>query len=210
MSKGIAYFLVVLTFVLNEEKVSHDSRIDIADTFHSTFACKSDTVEIDLIKSKILWKGTKMMGMGKHEGEIAIQKGFLLYQNDELIGGEITVDMKSITVTDIPASDPIPIRNLTNHLKSSDFFDVDKYPLSHLNIRKVQKSQGNKLLVTGSLTIKGISNKVSFGVENVGRNHFIANLQIDRFEWDIAYKGSWVDRTLVDREIELKVEIVCK
>lgn len=169
-----------------------------------------DTVEVDHIKSKILWKGTKMMGLGKHEGGISIQKGFLIFQNKQLTGGEITVNMHSITVTDIPASDPIPIRNLTNHLKSPDFFDVDKYPLSHLKISTVQKSKGNKFLVTGSLTIKGISNPVSFEVENVGRNHFHSNLQIDRFDWDIAYCGSWVDRTLVDREIQLRIELVCK
>lgn len=27
---------------------------------------KADTLEIDVFKSKIFWKGTKMMGLGKH------------------------------------------------------------------------------------------------------------------------------------------------
>lgn len=169
-----------------------------------------DTLFIDLNRSFIKWKGTKMMGLGSHEGEISIQKGYLLVQDDILAGGEIRVDMKSITITDIPASDPIPIRNLTNHLKSTDFFDVAKYPVSFLNFLSIEKSQNNNLLVNASLTIKGISNPVSFEVENVGKNHFQTRLQIDRFDWDIAYSGSWVDRTLVDREIDLRVELVGK
>ncbi|PZX58310.1 polyisoprenoid-binding protein YceI [Algoriphagus ratkowskyi] len=169
-----------------------------------------DTLHIDLNRSSIKWKGTKMMGLGSHEGEISIQKGYLLVQDEILTGGEISVDMRSITVTDIPATDPIPIRNLTNHLKSTDFFDVDKYPISNLNFLSIEKLQNNNLLVHASLTIKGISNPVSFEIEKLGINHFQTSLQIDRFEWDIAYSGSWVDRTLVDREIDLRVELVGK
>ncbi|MEP1088895.1 YceI family protein [Algoriphagus sp.] len=169
-----------------------------------------DTLPIDLTRSSIKWKGTKMRGLGSHEGEIAIQKGYLLLQNQILTGGEISVDMRSITVTDIPASDPIPIRNLTNHLKNSDFFDVNKHPVSFLNFLSVEELQNNKLLVDASLTIKGIANPVSFEVEKLGKHHFQTRLQIDRFNWDIAYSGSWVDRTLVDREIDLSVELVGK
>ena len=182
----------------------------VAQDFDSRGRIENDTLKIDRTKSKILWKGTKMMGLGKHEGEIPIHEGFLMFRNNELSGGEITVDMRKITVTDIPKTDPIPIRNLTNHLKGPDFFDVEQHPFSHLEIRSIQKSNVDKLLVTGDLMIKGISNPVSFEVVTVGHNQFQASLQFDRFVWDIAYSGNWLDRTLVDREIDLKVEIVSK
>lgn len=167
-----------------------------------------DKVNIDFIKSKILWKGTKMMGLGKHEGGISIKKGFLIFQNKQLTGGEITVNMESITVTDIPSTDPIPIRNLTNHLKSTDFFDVDKHPFSTFRIIQVKKHENGELLITGELEIKGITNTISFTSMEY-RERLLATIEIDRFDWDIAYSGSWVDRTFVDREIQLRIELVC-
>ncbi|MBN3581594.1 YceI family protein [Algoriphagus aestuarii] len=165
-----------------------------------------DTLNIDLLASKIFWKGTKMMGLGKHEGEIAFQTGYLVQENSQLIGGEFLVDMNSMTVTDIPATDPIPIRNLTNHLKSADFFNVDKYPFSTFRIVEIKKVENGDLRIIGDLEIKGITNRISFKAEEF-ENRFKAAVEIDRFDWDIAYSGSWVDRTLVDREIELRIEL---
>ncbi|SFA76718.1 YceI family protein [Algoriphagus aquimarinus] len=121
---------------------------------------EADSIEIDLNESKIYWKGTKMMGLGKHEGEMEIRSGYLLKTNGQLTGGEIIVDMKSIKVTDIPASDPIPIRNLTNHLKSADFFDVDTYPFSTFRIVQIKRNEHGELLISGELTIKGITNSI--------------------------------------------------
>ncbi|PZX57912.1 YceI family protein [Algoriphagus chordae] len=169
---------------------------------------EADTLAIDIVESKIFWKGTKMMGLGKHEGEIAIRNGYLLQSNGQLTGGEIIIDMNSISVTDIPATDPIPIRNLTNHLKSADFFDVDKFPFSRFTIVQVMKDESGELDIVGELEIKGISNTISFRA-TAHKNRFTAIIEIDRFDWDIAYSGSWVDRTLVDREIQLRVEILC-
>ena len=209
MIKGIAYYLLIAFWgIVFDGGKSRSGNLKVA--IELPCAVENDTVAIDSRKSRIYWKGTKMMGLGSHGGEIEILKGFLIFQQDELTGGEITVDMKTISVTDIPKSDPIPIRNLTNHLQSPDFFYVDKYPISTLKIRSVQRLVDNRLLVNGLLTIKGISNPVSFEVENVGKSHFQTSLVIDRFDWDIAYSGSWVDRTLVDRDIAIRGELVCK
>ena len=181
--------------------------------FGLTNILQNRPIELEVkVESKlvnVLDKGTKMMGLGKHEGEITIQNGFLLTQNNVLSGGDIKVDMNTITVTDIPETDPIPIRNLTNHLKSPDFFDVDKYPYSNFQITKVEPTLNGKFQISGLLDLKGISNPVLFEAEQISEDRFSASLEIDRFDWDIAYSGSWIDRTLVDREIQLRIEIVC-
>lgn len=167
----------------------------------------SDTVPIDLQRSEIRWKGTKLMGLGKHEGEIKIQKGVLVQRNGQWSGGNFTVSMNTLTVTDIPASDPIPLRNLTNHLKGEDFFDVERFPVSHISINKFQPIEGEYYQVSGMLEIKGIRNPVTFAAESKGKTLF-ANFKINRFDWNIAYEGSWADRTLVDRDIEFWVKLV--
>lgn len=212
MSKKMGYYLALLMLVYWEypDTGIQNFPIGVEEILNPTWSNKEDTLAIDLTRSKILWKGTKMRGLGKHEGEIEIQGGFLLIENNRIIGGEMDVNMQNISVTDIPKSDPIPIKNLTDHLKGPDFFDVDKHPISHLSIGSAQQAQDNKILLTGSLTIKGITNPISFVVEKVGMNHFKTELELDRFEWDIAYSGSWIDRTLVDRVIILRVELLCK
>lgn len=212
MSKKMGFYLVllILIYVGYPDTRIQNFPIGAEEILNQTGSNKVDTLEMDLTRSKIFWKGTKMRGLGKHEGEIEIQGGFLLSENNRIIGGEMDVNMQNISVTDIPKTDPIPIKNLTDHLKGPDFFDVDNHPISHLSIRSAQPAQDNKMLLTGSLTIKGITNTISFLVEKVGMNHFNTNLELDRFEWDIAYSGSWIDRTLVDRVIILRVELLCK
>ncbi len=201
MTKAILYLILILVcsiFTLTQSFES--SRSDFVELNESKSTGASDTLELDIGRSKIFWKGTKMMGLGKHEGEIEVENGFLFFQDNTLSGGKVSVDMETITVTDIPKTDPIPIRNLTNHLKSPDFFDVDKYPLSHFQITKIQLTQNGKFQISGLLTLKGISNPVSFAAEKISKERFSAAVKIDRFDWDIAFSGSWVDRTLVDRE----------
>lgn len=207
MTKAILYLIMIL--VCSIFRLTQNSNGVIVKVFSSEQIEASDILEIDVDKSKISWRGTKMMGLGKHEGEIEIKNGFLLFQNNTLIGGEVTVDMESISVTDIPKTDPIPIRNLTNHLKSPDFFDVDKYPDSHFKITKVEPTPNGKFQMSGLLDLKGITKPVLFEAEKISEDRFSASLEINRFDWDIAYSGSWIDRTLVDKEIQLSIELVC-
>jgi len=166
-----------------------------------------DPIYVDLKKSKILWKGTKMRGMGKHEGEINLKSGWISLQEGMLGGARFEIDMASITVTDIPKSDPIPIKNLTDHLKSEDFFDVAQYPVSRFELLEAKSLENQVVEITGNLTIKGITNQIRF-VSRYDKTHFFARFTLDRFDWNIAYEGSWADRTLVDRDIEFEIKLV--
>lgn len=168
---------------------------------------QADTIRIDIDRSSLKWKGTKLMGLGKHEGDIRIQEGYLLLNKGDLEGGRVIIRMTSLRVTDIPASDPIPLRNLTAHLKNEDFFAVDKYPNTILDILRVTKVGGNYLLISAMLEIKGIRKPIEFAAE-MNKNSYKASFKMDRFDWNIAYEGSWADRTLVDREIEFWVELI--
>ncbi|MBB6326458.1 polyisoprenoid-binding protein YceI [Algoriphagus iocasae] len=209
MNRHIAFVVLVFSgLIFGLSNILQNRPIELEEKVEPKLVNVLDTLKIDVSKSNIFWKGTKMMGLGKHEGEIAIQNGFLLIQNNALSGGEITVDMNTITVTDIPETDPIPIRNLTNHLKSPDFFDVDKYPYSNFQITKVEPTLNGKFQISGLLDLKGITNSVLFEAEQISEDRFSASLEIDRFDWDIAYSGNWIDRTLVDREIQLRIELV--
>ena len=166
-----------------------------------------DTLKLDLERSKLFWKGTKMRGAGSHEGEVRISNGFLLGEKNELSGGKFDIDMKSISITDIPKSDPVPIKNLTEHLMHADFFDVDNFPFSEFEITEINRNSTENLDVSGNLTIRGIRKNITFSAIQRGKT-ISARFLIDRFVWNIAYEGSWTDRTLVDRNVEFRIELV--
>ena len=84
-------------------------------TFSFTTVKKSKKVIIPE-KSNIVWKGHKVTG--DHEGFISVKSGFLTFNNDKLSGGEITVDMSTISNTDLEGDYK---KKLEGHLKSADF-----------------------------------------------------------------------------------------
>ena len=69
---------------------------------------------------------------------------------------EATIDTTSIT-TRQDARD--------KHLKSPDFFDVEKFPTMTFKSKKVEKAGEGKLKITGDLTIKGVTKEVVLDVD---------------------------------------------
>lgn len=69
---------------------------------------------------------------------------------------EATVDVSSIDTRE-------PKRDA--HLKSADFFDVEKFPSMTFKSTSVKPAGAGKLLMTGDLTIKGTTKPVTFEVE---------------------------------------------
>lgn len=171
-------------------------------------------VPIDIKKSEVKWKGTKMRGLGKHEGIISIKSGYFETKDGEFYGGKIVFDMNSISVTDIPKREPIPRRRLNNHLKSDDFFGVEKYPEAEFLIVKVLKKEKQNITVEGELSIREVKDRITVLLEISRDNSEIrsisSKLEFDRFNWNIGYKGSWADRTLVDKEIEITLLLHAK
>lgn len=172
----------------------------------------SKIIPIDTSKSKITWKGTKMMGIGKHEGDIKLIEGEFLVSKEKLIGGHFLVDMNTINVTDIPEHEPVPRRNLINHLKSQDFFDVSKFPNAKFEITEVDYSKSIPSLI-GNLTIKDVRKQIEIKADLAMDNKnitLLSSFEIDRFNWNVGYTGSWADKTLVDKEVKITVDLKSK
>lgn len=167
---------------------------------------KKETKQVKTRESKIIWVGKKEIG-SNHKGTINIQKGFLEFKKDKLIGGEIMVDMNSITVTDLEGDYK---KKLEGHLKAADFFGTDMYQRSKLVFTKVEGKNG-KYSITGDLTIKGISKPVNFDLV-VDGNTASTTLNIDRTLYGIKYGSSSFFDNLKDKaiknEFELSVHLV--
>ncbi|MGZ5191758.1 MAG: YceI family protein, partial [Flavisolibacter sp.] len=85
-----------------------------------------ETLVVDTTASKIEWVATKVSGY--HTGTIHIKNGVLQSTGGNITGGNFTMDMNSIVVSGPKGSDPKGNAKLLGHLKSPDFFEVDKNP----------------------------------------------------------------------------------
>lgn len=202
-------FLLLLLLVLsscNRNRTTEFQQAAMTKSSPTDVQINSDTLRLDMSRSIIHWKGTKMKGLGKHEGQIELEDGFFTITNSLLTGGHFIANMNSIEVTDIPAHEPVPRRRFNDHMKSEDFFDTATYPVSKFEITGIQYKTTNSLIISGNLTLKDITRNISFAA-NYKEKTFETGFTIDRFQWNIGYEGSWVDKTLVDKDIVLEIQL---
>lgn len=162
------------------------------------------TFKINSEKSKVEWVGKKVTG--QHNGEIKIAKGEITAANGLVNEGSVAIDMYSITCLDLQGE---WAEKLIGHLKSNDFFSVDKYPLSTFTIKSVspikgEKAGANNVTVKGDLTIKGITHEIEFpAIIEIRGTNLVANgeAKIDRTKYDIKYGSSNFFEGLGDKAI---------
>ena len=163
------------------------------------------TKNVNVESSKVSWKAYKVTG--SHEGVITLKSGFLTFNEETLTGGEFVIDMTTITCTDMEGEYK---GKLEGHLKSDDFFGVEKHTTSTLVIKKVKSSGKNSYKVTGDLTIKGKTNPITFDFSVYGKKAS-ASLKIDRAQYDIKYGSTSFFDDLKDKaiydEFDLNVEL---
>jgi len=158
------------------------------------------TLYVDPVASMLNWTAKKVGG--GHNGTVKISKGTLAIAGDKLTGGNFVMDMTTIADADQSA-------RLTTHLKSDDFFSVEKNPTSTFVITKaapVGKAKGGmaNYHITGNLTIKGITNPVTFpAVVKLNENgaEATAKIELDRLKWDIKFRSGIIG-TAADKIIE--------
>ncbi len=177
------------------------------------FAPPAEVYKVDITRSKIEWIGRKVTG--QHTGEIKLASGQLNLDKNKLSSGSFQIDMKTITVTDItgPNAD-----KLLGHLKSDDFFSTEKNGTSKFVITKVEHQGADKAIITGNLTIKGITNALVFPAsvkQKDGVVVAIANgVKVDRTKYEIKYGSknfiSGLGDKAIDDEFELNITLVAK
>jgi len=175
--------------------------------------------QVNTSESKVNWKGKKPTG--EHKGYVKLTDGELLIDKSEIKGGSFKIDLNSITNVDINNAEGNT--KLVTHLKSPDFFDVQKFPTANFVITEVskQKASSSQPLKTthridGDLTIKGITKKVSFDASiNILNGKFTAStpeFTINRTEWGVNYQSKSVVAGLKDEfiydDITLAIELV--
>lgn len=104
-----------------------------------------------------------------------------------------------------------------NHLRSADFFDVEKF--SHLTFEgtSLKKVNDEEFKLTGNLTIKGTSREITLDVEFGGINKdpwgnekagFSVSGKINRSEWGLNWNAALeAGGVLVSDEVKIFAEV---
>lgn len=168
---------------------------------------------IDTKQSIVTWKGSMVFDFEEeHIGYVYISKGELMIEKDSLVGGTVEINMKTIEYKN-KESKNTPVK----HLKSADYFDVEKFPISTFSINKLKYSVRGNIKVTGNLTIKGITHPVTFPARIKVKEGIVeanGKLVIDRTQWGIRYRSGKFYDNLADQavsdDVELLIKIVAK
>ena len=118
------------------------------------------TKKINAAKSGIVWTGKKVTG--SHTGTIGLQSGALVFDGKVLKGGNFTVDMTTISTTDLKPGEGK--ESLDKHLKAEDFFGVEKHKTANLVFKTISNKGKGLYTVTADLTIKGITKPITFDI----------------------------------------------
>ncbi|MEB2780438.1 YceI family protein [Algoriphagus sp. C2-6-M1] len=177
----------------------------------TAFSFAPEVATVDTAESTITWTAKKVTG--QHHGKVPITSATLDYQNNRILGGTFEMDMTSLTVEDL--TDPGMNKRLTDHLKSDDFFSVEKHNKSNFKITEAKTSNGKDYELTGDLTIKGITKPVTFPASvsvNGGKITATGKLTFDRTHYDIKFRSGSYFENLADKliydDVELDVKLV--
>lgn len=133
--------------------------------------------------------GVRHMLVSTVRGRFKSYRTELSLDTDDLTASHIAVDIDAASVdTTVAARD--------EHLRSKDFFDVERYPTLRFVSRKIERLYPAHFRVTGELTIKDRTRPISLDVEFGGIAHdpavgtrigFIAKGSIDRREFGLTW-----------------------
>ena len=148
-------------------------------------------------KSELKWTAKKVTG--QHTGHIKLIDGVLTVKDNKIVGGTFNIDMKSITDDDL--TDAGYNQKLIGHLKTDDFFGVEKFPVTTLVISESATFVNNQADVNGKLTIKGITNPITFKAMKNG-NTYTASIAVNRAKFDVRYGSGSFFENLGDKVID--------
>jgi polyisoprenoid-binding protein YceI len=156
--------------------------------------------EIDKNESHVKWTGKKVAG--QHYGTIDLKNGKLTLQDGIIKSGIVEMDMTSIVNEDL--TNAAINKKLVDHLRSDDFFSVDKYPVSTLIVKEVKAFNKDEYIFLGDLTIKGITKPVTFKATVRNQNGKITatgSIEVDRTLYNIKYGSGKFFASLGDNMI---------
>lgn len=153
----------------------------------------SKTIHFNTITedSYIDWRASHLGGVSPRFGKIYYKTASVLVNDGELSNVTILINMSSLTVESFPKGAE-EIGKLTGHLKSADFFNVAKYPISKFELTQAEGISGKfNTKLTGNLTIKDITKSITFHANVLVTDYEVSimseDFSVNRLDWGLSY-----------------------
>ena len=161
----------------------------------------AETLALDPSSSALGFVGSKVTG--KHEGKFTTFTGTITLAGGKAEGGKINVEIDLGSVkTDQD--------KLDGHLKTKDFFDVEKFPKATFTSTDIKPGgeKGATHTITGDLDLHGVKKSISFPATitvNADGATGTAEFSINRKDFGLVYPGKPDD--LIRDDVVLKLSL---
>jgi polyisoprenoid-binding protein YceI len=176
------------------------------------FGANAETWNLDAVHSSVGFT-VKHMVVSKVNGSFAKFDGTVEFDGTNLEQGSVnvTIDVSSVNTNN---------EKRDNHLKTSDFLDVENYPEMSFKSKSVTAGEDGEFQIVGDLTLRGVTKEVTLEAEFNGtvqdpwggtRAGFSAHTTIDRQDFGVSFNSALETGGLVvsnDVKINLEIELV--
>lgn len=172
---------------------------------------------LDPTASRLEWTGRNINN--RHLGTVGLTSGWAVVCCGSLGGGSVALDLTQIANSDL--ADPGYRAMLESHLKSADFFDVERYPTGTVTLTAgepvgVMPAGTVNYRFRALLTLKGITHDLEIPAivepQPDGSVKVQADFTIDRTRWDVTYgSGRFFERLgmhLVHNEVGIDLFLI--
>lgn len=215
-AKTLSLSLVTTTLLLascgGKENQKSETSTSAAQEVATVTDADAVTLAIDPAQSLVNWEGAKVVVDTKHVGSLGFLSGEVTGNatTGQILGGSFKVDMNSLVNFDQKGDMKTM---LETHLKSADFFDVEKFPTSTFVITSAeQQAEEGRYKISGNLTIKDKTNNIEFfaTLRDDGAKYTAVTdtITIDRTKWDIVYGSGQGLKELTDKVIADPISFV--
>ena len=175
---------------------------------------EAGTYSLLIDDSELSWIGTEL-STKTHTGTIDFTDGTIVVDSDNTISGNVKINMSTINVTDLQGRSK---EMLERHLRSSDFFEVESFSEAKFSfISKSFDKLTNQISFVGDLTIKDITNPISFNATLLETSPFLkakAVLSFDRSKYNVRFRSGNFFENLGDKlildDIDVNIRLVTK
>ncbi|MEZ5040278.1 MAG: YceI family protein [Saprospiraceae bacterium] len=170
------------------------------------YTSQAQNHSLHLLKSEVQWTGKAAFNAYALSGTIQLKSGTFKMEGENISAATMVMDMPTLSSE---------MDQLTHHLKSADFFEVNKYPEATFVLSEIIVLKVGAQVATGLLTIKEtvLPIGIPLDITREGEQWIIkGQTMIDRTAYGIKFNSPSYFEKLKDQaiadEFELRFELV--
>jgi polyisoprenoid-binding protein YceI len=175
----------------------------------ATLQDRATTWNIDAAHTEVGFEVKHLM-ISKVRGRFAGVSGVIQLDGSDLANSSVVAEIDA-------ASIDTRQEQRDAHLRSADFFDVERFPAIRFSSTRVERGTGDDFEVHGELTIRDVTRPVVLSVTDEGRGRdpwggdragFSASLVVDRRDFGLTWNQALeTGGVLVANEIRISLEV---